>query len=149
MIFSNDQRREGYDAVLLGQVEPSKIDLDQLQNLLSRSEYFPVSQSLEEVGFGNNNFLQNDSGRTVINLLSTFAGQAPDLKSWSKNAQINRDMNLRLQYLAGMYFNSYIGTKILDSILSYYQFPQNAIVGSENQIGMLKQALAESGRREK
>jgi spermidine synthase len=148
IIFSNDQHQQGYDAVLLGQAEPSKIDVDRLQALLNRAEYFPVSQSLEEVGFGTRNPLQFNNQGIVINLLSTFAGHAPDLDGWSKNAQINRDRNLRLQYLAGMYFNSYISTKILDSILSYYRFPQDVFVGSENQIGMLKQALAEAGRRE-
>jgi spermidine synthase len=149
MIFSNDQHQEGYDAVLLGQAEPSKIDVDRLQELLNRSEYFPVSASLEEVGFGTNSSLQNYNRGIAVNLLATFAGQAPDLKIWARNAQINRDMNLRLQYLAGMYFNSYISTKILDGILSYYRFPQELFVGSESQIETLKQALAESGRREK
>jgi spermidine synthase len=149
MIFSNDQHQEGYDAVLLGQAEPSKIDVDRLQELLTRADYFPVSQSLEEVGFGTSHQMQTDTRGIVTNLLSTFAGYAPDLKSWSGNAQINRDRNLRLQYLAGMYFNSYIGTKILDSILSSYRFPQDVFVGSENQIATLKQALAEAGRREK
>ena len=39
------------------------------------------------------------------------------MSDWTQNAQINRDSNLRLQYLAGMYFNSYLSTKILQSIL--------------------------------
>jgi spermidine synthase len=150
MIFSNDQHFEGYDAVLLGQNEASTIDIDQLQGLLDRSEYLHVSQSLDEVGFGTSNPMQSYSNRGIaINLLATFAGQAADLKAWTRNAQINRDKNLRLQYLAGMYFNSYISTRILDGILSYYRFPQNIFVGSENQKWMLQQALAEAGRREK
>ena len=37
-----------------------------------------------------------------IDLLATYAGQAPLLKEWSQGAQINTDRNLRLQYLAGM-----------------------------------------------
>jgi spermidine synthase len=149
MIFSNDQHQEGYDAVLLGQAEPSKIDVDRLQELLNRPDYLPVSQSLTEVGFGTGNFPQFSTGGIIINLLATFAGQAPDLKTWSQNAQINRDRNLRLQYLAGMYFNSYISTRILEDILTHYKFPKTVFVGSETQIGMLKQALTVSGRRER
>jgi spermidine synthase len=148
ILFSNDLHQEGYDAVLLGQAEPSEINVDQLQELLRRNDYIPVWQSLDEVGFGTSNFAQFDPNRLVINLLATFAGQAPDLKDWARNAQINRDRNLRLQYLAGMNFNSYIGTKILDNILSYYRYPQRLFVGSENTIWMLKQALSDSGRIE-
>jgi spermidine synthase len=149
IIFSNDQHQEGYDAVLLGQAEPSKIDVDQLQELMNRAEYYPVTQSLEEVGFDTRNPLLMNNRGIVINLLATFAGHAPELEDWTRKAQINRDRNLRLQYLAGMYFNSYISTRILESILSYYRFPQDVFVGSETQIGLLKQALAETGRREK
>jgi spermidine synthase len=149
MIFSNDQHQQGYDAVLLGQAEPAKIDIDRMQELLNRADYIPVSQSLEEVDFGTRNPMQIYNRGIVIDLLATFAGDAPSLGSWTGNAEINRDRNLRLQYLAGMYFNSYISTKILDSILSSYRFPQDVFVGSENQVGTLKQALAEAGRREK
>jgi spermidine synthase len=150
MIFSNDQNREGYDAVLLGNAEPSRIDVDQLQNLLDRNDYRPVSESLSEVGFGNSSPLQNILGQGIAaQLLSTFAGYAPDLQSWAQNAQINHDKDLRLQYLAGMNVNSYVGTAILNDILSYYRFPKDVFVGSDQKILLLKVALAESGRRDK
>ena len=147
-IFSNDEHYEGYDAVLMGQAEPSKIDVDNLQGLLDRSEYFAVKESLAEVGFGNGGAGQQYMDRgPVLELFATFAGQASDLQEWTKNAQINHDRDLRLQYLAGMYFNSYLSTKILQSILSHYKFPANLFAGSEDRLGMLKQALMESGRR--
>jgi spermidine synthase len=34
ILFSNDQKGEGYDAVLLGQVEPTSINVDRIQRLL-------------------------------------------------------------------------------------------------------------------
>ena len=34
---------------------------------------------------------------SAIALLSTYAGQASDLRSWLAGAEINRDGNLRLQ----------------------------------------------------
>ncbi len=149
IIFSNDQHYEGYDAVLLGQVEPSPINVDALQALLERNEYQQVKQSLADVGFGTGAEEQFYYNRgTIVDLLATYAGQASDLQEWARNAQINRDSNLRLQYLAGMYFNSYLSTKILDSILSYYRFPANLLTGSPDSIWTLKQALADSGRRE-
>jgi spermidine synthase len=76
-----------------------------------------------------------------------FCSQASGLRGWIQNAQINRDRNLRLQYLAGMNINSYIGTKIMQNILSCYTFPQNAFEGSPQLLRIFRAALAEKGRR--
>jgi len=150
MLFSNDQHYEGYDAVLLGQVQSWKINLDGLQETLARNDYLPVEESLSEVGFGNG-VAQGEYTEmgVVVDLLATYAGQASDLRPWTRNAQINRDRDLRLQYLAGMWFNSYQSTRILQDILSYYRFPENLFTGSSERIAMLKQALSLAGRREK
>jgi spermidine synthase len=150
MLFSNDQNYEGYDAVLLGQAQPSEINLDRLQETLTRSDYLPVKESLAEVGFGTPS-AQTGFTETgvVVDLLSTFAGQASDLSLWTRNAQINRDRDLRLQYLAGMWFNSYQSTRILEDILSYYRFPEKLFAGSSENIANLKQALSNSGRHER
>jgi len=78
-------------------------------------------------------------------LLATFAGQASNLREWTKNAQINDDKNLRLQYLAGMYFNSYLSTKILQSILSSYTFPENTFVGSSQRHYGFERSVERSG----
>lgn len=148
LIFSNDEHLEGYDAVLLGQAEPSPINVDSLQELLDRNDYAGVRESLTEAGFGTSNAWEWRADRDVaINLLATFAGQASNLREWTKNAQINNDKNLRLQYLAGMHFNSFLSTKILQSILSYYTFPENTFVGSSQRIMVLKEALRDQGRR--
>ena len=50
-------------------------------------------------------------------MLATYAGQGSDLQPWLKGAEINRDRNLRLQYLAGMAVNENQGKKIFDDIL--------------------------------
>jgi spermidine synthase len=147
-IFSNDQYFEGYDAVLLGQAEPSKIDLDSLQRMLDREDYYKVHQSLTDVGFGTSGDDSFGTDQNVaIHLFATFAGQASNLREWTKNAQINQDKNLRLQYLAGMHFNSYQSTKILQSILAYYKFPANVFTGSSEHIGMLQDSMRSLGRR--
>jgi len=51
IVWSNDENGSGYDAVLFGQVEPTKIDVDQWQERLDRPENAAVKQSLEDVGF--------------------------------------------------------------------------------------------------
>jgi spermidine synthase len=81
-----------------------------------------------------------------IDLLATYAGQAPFLKEWSRGAQLNTDGNLRLQYLAGMWLNSSMGDEILSSILEYYRFPEQTFVGSSEALETLKGALDEQGR---
>jgi spermidine synthase len=148
LIFSNDDHFEGYDAVLLGQAETSAINIDSLQQLLAQEGYAQVRSSLMEVGFGSQNDWRGspDQG-AAVNLFATFAGRASGMRDWMQNAQINRDSNLRLQYLAGMYFNSYLSTKILQSILSCYQFPGDFFVGSAQSMEALKEALLNQGRR--
>lgn len=148
MIFSNDEHFEGYDAVLIGQADPAPINLDAIQALLEQEDYAAVRESLKEVGFGSRTARpESPNQEPIMDLLSTFAGQASGLRGWIQNAQINRDKNLRLQYLAGMNINSYIGTRILQNILTCYTFPQNAFDGSPQRLRIFREALAEKGRR--
>jgi spermidine synthase len=118
-IWSNDINGEGYDVVLLGGAEPRKINVDELTRRLERSDHLAVVQSLAEVKFAS-----------AMELLSTYAGQGPDLKDWLRAAQINTDRNLRLQYLAGLGLNAYQGTPIYKEIVSYRTFPENLFVAS-------------------
>lgn len=148
LLFSNDDHLEGYDAVLLGQAEQSPIDMDGLQRLLERADYAQVQSSLMEVGFGStNDWTWNPNQTPAVSLFATFAGRASGLSAWLQNAQINRDRNLRLQYLAGMSLNSYLSTNILQNLLSHYQFPADLFVGSPQTLEALKEALLNQGRR--
>ncbi len=130
ILWSNDKDGEGYDAVLLGQVEPTRIDVDALQDRLNRPDHARVKQSLAQVGF-----------QSVVGLLATYAGQAPDLQGWMQDAQINTDHNLRLQYLAGMWLNSYQGSEILADIHRYCKFPDQLFLGSGQRRQMLRLAI--------
>jgi spermidine synthase len=149
IIWSNEREGHGYDAVLFGEADPEPIDLDKLQERLDRKDHELVKQSLQDVGFGTSKSNLVGSEREVtIDLLATFAGQANQMKEWSKGAQINTDRNLRLQYLAGMWLNSYMEDRILGNILKYYHFPKDTFVGSPQRVQALKEALAEAGRKE-
>jgi spermidine synthase len=149
VIWSNDSSGEGYDTVLFGQAEPlEKINVDRLQDWL---ELHPkVRQSLEDVKFGARRPLGEAYGETPevsIDLLSTYAGQATDLAEWLNGAQINTDMNLRLQYLAGLALNRNSSKELLDDILLYYKFPDNLFEGSEQRMAALKKTLAAAERK--
>jgi len=150
ILWSNEYSGYGYDAVLFGQVEPTVVDVDALQRRLERPDHQLVKQSLHEVEFGE--IKTGIAGVAAVpdeamDLLATYAGQAPFLKEWSRGAQINTDRNLRLQYLAGMWFNSNMGAEILSSILAYYRFPDHTFIGTPESVQALKQALAEEGRK--
>jgi spermidine synthase len=119
-IWGNDVSGEGYDVVLLGHAEPMRIDVDKLQERLNRSDHALVAESLSEVGF-----------QTALDLVSTYAGQASDLEKWLKDAEINRDRNLRLQYLAGMGSNLYHERRIYDEILSHRGYPDGLLVATD------------------
>jgi spermidine synthase len=150
MFFSNDLGGLGYDAVLLGRAEPTTINLDKLQETLNSPAYAPVKESLTDVGFGADTSAlrleTNVWGDPSIALLATYAGRAADLGDWMKNAQINTDRNMRLQYLAGMAVNKVLRKEILDGILKYYKFPEDAFIGSPQNIKTLKEALATVNR---
>ena len=118
---------QGYDLVLMGQVEPLKIDVDGMQKRLDRPDNQAVRASLREAGYNS-----------AIDLLSTFAAQASDLREWTRGAEINRDRNLRLQYLAGMAVNTYEPGPIYDEMLRPAVFPENLFVGSPESVGRLR-----------
>jgi spermidine synthase len=146
ILWSNDRRGAGYDAVLFGQVEPTMIDVAELQRRLDRPDHQAVKQSLRDVGFWEPR-AGTDGVEEGIHLLATYSGQAPLLQEWLRGAQINTDRNLRLQYLAGMSLNSYMAERILSGILASYRFPEKTFVGSPEGIQALKHALARAGRK--
>jgi spermidine synthase len=130
ILWSNDINGEGYDAVLFGTLEPIVIDLDEMQKRFDTLGNGSVAESLKGGGFNS-----------PIDLFATYAGQATRLQDWMRDAQINTDRNLRLQYLAGMWLNSYLGTDILNGILRYYSFPDELFVGSDEKVQALRQEL--------
>jgi spermidine synthase len=129
-VWGNDIDGEGYDLVLLGQTDATRINVDQLYERLHRADHSWVAQSLREVGF-----------LSAVGLLETYAGQAPDLRPWLKGAEINRDRNLRLQYLAGMGLNSNRSRLIFNEMLLYRKFPEDLFVASSHRKQALTTAL--------
>ncbi len=120
--------------MVLGQVEPARIDLDAIEERLARPEYARVVDSLREVGF------------TSLNgLLGTYAGQKSDLEPWLEGAEINRDGNLRLQYLAGLALNTSMEGTIYDQLLAFRRWPQNVFAGSDARLRNLMYGMQAGG----
>jgi spermidine synthase len=126
-VWSNyTQNAAGYDLVLIGG-DAGAIDLDAVQARLDRPEYSKVLASISEVGF-----------HSATEIFATYAGRASDLKPYIAGAQINDDMNLRLQYLAGLGVNSMAFQKVFADILRYRKFPTDLFRGSDARIDALR-----------
>lgn len=133
-IWSNYGTAQGYDVVLLGQSGATTIDLDAIQQTLNRADHQLVAASLREVGFSS-----------ALELLATYVGQESDLRPWLKDAGINRDRNLRLQYLAGLAEVAPDSDKkalIYRDMMAYHRFPDERIVASEAGKRELRKAMA-------
>ena len=130
VVWGNTNNGAGYDLVLLGQAEPTKIDVEAVQRHLSEPSMAPVARSLGEIGM-----------YSAIDLFSNYAGMKTDLAPWLADAAINRDRNLRLQYLAGMGFNLYQSEAIYADMLQYSQWPNDLFIGSDATKQQLRSAI--------
>jgi spermidine synthase len=137
VVWGNTQEGRGYDLVLLGTAEPTKIDVDAIEQRLQRPEYAQVRFSLSQIGMNS-----------AVDLFSTYAGTATELQPWLKNANINRDRNLRLQYLAGLGLNLYQSDTIYADMLAYASpYPDNLFVASDSTARLLRAGIRrEQGR---
>jgi len=136
VIWANTNNGQGYDLVLLGQVEPVQIDLDVLQARLESPAYAEVAQSLREVGFS-----------TAVQLMSTYAGTASDLAPWLSDATVNSDRNLRLQYLAGLGLDLEQSGQIYLEMLQYVRFPDALFTGSKASLEAVRAAIDRAAGR--
>jgi spermidine synthase len=129
-VWSNTREGLGYDMVFMGQAEPLKINLDEVEQRLARPDYAPVAESLRGIGVGS-----------AQDLFATFAGQKSDLGHWTKGAQINRDADLRLSYLAGWGINSALEDVLYRQMLRYRERPDNLFTGSPERMQALYLAM--------
>jgi spermidine synthase len=129
-VWSNYFQGDGYDLVLLGREDSSPISVDALQQRLDQSGYSGVTASLADAGF-----------HSAVDLLATYTGRASDLQPMVSGVALNEDMNLRLQYLAGMGLNSRHSAEIYRRILTFRQFPQDLLTGEGERMNALHNLL--------
>jgi len=129
-VWSNYFQGDGYDLVLLGREDSSPISVDALQQRLDGSGYSGVAASLADAGF-----------HSAVDLLATYTGRASDLQPMLSGVALNEDMNLRLQYLAGMGLNSRHSAEIYRRILTYRKFPQDLLTGEGERMNALHNLL--------
>ena len=141
-IWSNFERTrenpngEGYDLVLLGWAGTSPqnspvISLDDMQARLDSPGYAPVAASIRDVGFNS-----------AVEFMATYAGRSADLAPLTNGVTVNADMNMRLQYVAGLGLNYAMEQKIYRDVLRYRKFPEGLFSGNEGRMSALRTLLA-------
>ena len=131
IVWANNYNGAGYDVVLMGrQAEPATIDVDSMEARLASPQFAIVAQSLHEIGINS-----------AIDLLGTYTAQAPQLKDWLADAQLNLDKNLRLQYLAGLGLNKYEQAEIYAAMARNRAYPENLFTGSPPALAALRAAI--------
>src|SRR5262249_1708881 len=129
-VWSNyTQKAGGYDLVLIGG-NTGTIDIDSVQQRLDLPEYAKVLASLSDVGF-----------HSAAEVFAAYSGRASALNPFLVGGESNDDMNLRLQYLAGLGVNSMAFQKIFSDLLSYRKFPADLFRGSDARLDVLRTLL--------
>jgi spermidine synthase len=128
--WDNDVAGMGYDLVLLGQADTPRIDVDAMQQRLEAAGYERVLGSLRDVKLGS-----------AVELMSTYSGRRNDFTGWLKDAEINRDRNLRLQYLAGMGLDNNGSFYIYYEMMRRFRYPDEMFVVSPEKKAILKKML--------
>ncbi len=130
-LWGNPYQGRGHDMVLLGQVEPLHIDLDEMEQRFGyRDPSSKIPQALADVGINS-----------PEDLFASYAGRKSDLLPWLRGAPLNRDRNLRMQYLAGLGLNLDDAAAIYSEILQYRRFPNDIFTGSESRLDSLRLAF--------
>ena len=131
VIWGNTHQGRGYDTVLMGTVEAPHFDVDEWEARLNSPQYAAVKDSLREISI-----------YSAMDLFANYAGRASDLKAYTADAQINRDRDLRLQYLAGLGLNLYQSGPIYADILRHKKYPEGLFSGSPETLQKLRDAIA-------
>jgi spermidine synthase len=127
-LWSNHIPNEGGNSfIMIGQVAPLSVDAG---DLTSRLEENPaLEKSLAEVKIEG-----------VLRLLAAYVGEKRNLAQWLEDAQINRERNLRLQYLAGLSIDVRNHQEIYRTIVEYRGYPDHIFTAPEWMERRLKRA---------
>jgi spermidine synthase len=126
-VFANTINGQGYDLVLFGQLGGGKINVDEVQKRLDDPANSAVADSLRQVGINS-----------AIELFATYGGSRRDMQNWLRDAQINTDRNLKLQFLAGLGLNLYQSDAIYQAMKREAKYPEYLFEGSPETLQQLR-----------
>jgi spermidine synthase len=120
----------GYDLILLARDGDLRINPIALQYRLAQPQYLGVVRSLVESGFGS-----------PLDLFSTFAGDRATMAEWLRDAPLNLDRNLRLQYVAGLRARPFEHEDTYAHLVARRAVPESLFAASADWLAQLRAAL--------
>ena len=82
---------------------------------------------------------------SAVELFGNYAGHSKDMAGYLKDAQINHDSNLKLQYLAGLGLNLYQSDGIYKNMIRESRYPDDGLfTGSPQTMAVLRQTIEQS-----
>ena len=132
-VFANTVNNQGYDLVLFGQLGNERINVDAVEARLVSPEGAKIRQSLAEIGINS-----------AVELFGTYAGDRAAMANWLRDAAINTDRNLRLQYLAGLGLNLYQSASIYQNMIAETRYPEHLFEGSQGTLDALRAQIERS-----
>lgn len=128
-IWNSDPENKGYDLVAMATREELTLDLDDVEAAIQQN---PVLRgSLGEAQLGS-----------ALALLSTWAGDERTLAPFLADAEINVDVSLRLQYLAGLSLDVYRETEIYAALRKGAAPAEGFFVGNDRDVAELLARIA-------
>jgi spermidine synthase len=123
LVFANTFEGDAIDMVLAGTAEPPRIWVDEIESMIRTPAFAAVDSSLMQAGIYG-----------APDLFGNYAGRARDLRGWLADAAITHDLDLKLQYLAGLGLNQHSGDAIYRELVAYRTFPDDLFVASESTL---------------
>lgn len=121
-LWSGEGVGQGYDIVVVAAEDPLPMGPESVAKQFSAQPY--VQASLAEVGLGD-----------LPDLEQSFVAYGIELTDWLHGAEINRDRNLRLQYLAGLTQGTISEKTIIRAINRYRRRESSAASDSLHMLG--------------
>ena len=107
--------------------------MDAVQARLADPANAAIAQSLREIGINS-----------AVDLFGTYSGRRTDMAGWLRDAQINTDANLKLQYLAGLGLNLYQSDAIYKAMSRESRYPEELFAGKPETLDALKARISAS-----
>lgn len=100
----------GYDVVLVGGVEPLRLDVNDVDKRIRNNPR--LYQSLREVKISN-----------AVDLFATYGTRGADMKKWLDGVPVNRDFSLKLEYISGLALNAGEADPIYAHMIAGRRYP--------------------------
>ena len=130
---SGADRRFGYDIIAVAQADETPIDLQAVQDRIDNNP--ELKAALKEVDLDS-----------VEKLFNHYVGYGKDLETMLQNAEINRESNLKLEYMAGMASYMQEPDAILRLVLRALRYPTEVFVNDEKFRSTILQQLKLPGQ---